>query len=200
MSLSTKPLFQSDGTPPSGSDGKSPQADPSTPPEEITPPVYEEWVQTQPEPIKQMLSSWEGGLKSALTSERDARRSLERQVRELAGKAEKGSEIETRLTGLADQLSEAQTQNEFYDQASRRGVRDLKLAWLAAKEAGAIDGRGRINWDTLEETYPLLFSKKIQPPGHAGSGTHGGNGSGEGQPQVDRGMNAWIRAQSSRRP
>ena len=87
---------------------------------------------------------------------------------------------------MADKLAALEGQQDFYDQAHKLGVSDLKLAYLAAREAGLIDGKGRANFDELKKLHPNLFSATQPAPGHAGTGTGK-------QPTGGGGMNDFIR-------
>lgn len=153
---------------------------------------YETWVENQPVEVKTMLAGWERGLKTALGDERDARKGLERQVRELAGKAEKGSEAERQLTQLADQITESDRRSEFYEAAHIAGVTNLKLAYLVASHDELFDKRGMVNFETMKESYPELFgSQNKLPKGNAGDGT-------DKQPTGKGSMNDFIRAAAGR--
>lgn len=153
---------------------------------------YETWVKDQPEDIKNMLTGWERGLKTALTDERDARKNLEKQVRELAGKAEKGSEAEKQLNQLADQITESDRRSDFYEAAHAAGVTNLKLAYLVASNDDLFDKRGMVNFETMKGTYPELFGGQKPPKGNAGDGT-------EKQPSGKGSMNDFIRIAAGRR-
>jgi len=153
---------------------------------------YEAWVKEQPDEVKTMLSGWERGLKTALDGERDARKALEKQVRDLAGKAEKGSEAEKQLIGLADQIGEADRKTAFYETAHAAGVTNLKLAYTVAVQDEMFDKRGQVNFETMKAQYPELFGGvRKAPPGNAGAGTN------TNQP-AGKGMNDFIRKAAGR--
>ncbi|OQY95342.1 MAG: hypothetical protein B6D39_00150 [Anaerolineae bacterium UTCFX2] len=152
---------------------------------------YEAWVKDQPEEIKTMLSGWERGLKTALDGERDARKGLEKQVRDLAGKAEKGSEAEKQLTQLADQITESDRRSDFYEAAHAAGVTNLKLAYLVALHDDLFDKRGMVNFETMKGFYPELFGGQKLPKGNAGDGTGT-------SPTGKNSMNDYIRAAAGR--
>jgi len=154
---------------------------------------YESWIKEQPEPVKTLLDGHVRGLKSALDSERESRKDLDKQVRELAGKAEKGSDAEKKLTELANQISEADQRTDFYEDAHRSGVTNLKLAYLVAKQENLFDRKGRVDFEGLKKEYPELFGSKAKAAeGNAGNGTN------NGQP-ASRSMNDFIRAAAGRK-
>ena len=157
-----------------------------------TPPTFDDWLKGQDDTVKGLIDSHISGLQSALKSERETRKDLEKQVRDLAGKAEKGSEAEKQLTELADKLSATDKRVTAYESLSAAGCSNLKLAWLAASESGLIDGQGNVSMEKLKSQFPELFKTATsQPKGNAGSGA-GQTGSGGNT------MNDWIRRQAGR--
>lgn len=141
-----------------------------------TPENFEAWLEEQPEEVQSLYETHTQGLRSALNTERDSRKDLEKQLRDLAKKAEKGSENETQLTQMADQLAETERQNTFYDAAHDAGVANLKLAWMAAKESGLVRSDGNADFAALKEKYPELFGATTKPPkGNGGDGSRDPN-------------------------
>ncbi len=111
------------------------------------------------------------GLRSALNTERTARGDLEKQLRDLAKKAEAGSDAETKLTELANALADKSRQMQFFDAAHEAGVTNLKLAWLAARDAGLVSDKGEVDFDKLKAGYPELFGRAVTaPPVNGGAG------------------------------
>lgn len=145
-------------------------ATPETPapqPENVT---FEGWMDKQDETVKGLYTAHTNGLKTALDSERAANKTAQAQLRELAKKADKGSEFEAALTKQADQLNALEKQAAFQDKAHAAGVRNLKLAYMAAAQADMIDTKGNCDFSELRKEYPELF---LSPPapGNAGNGT-----------------------------
>lgn len=154
---------------------------------------YDSWLNEQPEPVKAMLATWSSGLKTALKSERDARAELQKQLRELAPKAEKGSELEQQLTTLADTMAESDRKAGFYEAAHAAGVSNLKLAYLVAVQEDLFDKKGAVNFEAMRAGYPELFAGKTKPaPGNAGNGTNQ-------DPTGAQDMNNYIRAATGRK-
>jgi hypothetical protein len=157
------------------------------------PVTFDAWIATQPDEIKGLYDTHTKGLRSALDSERVAHKDLEKQVRELAAKADKGSQAQTELTGLADKIADSDRRADFYDAAHTAGVTNLKLAYLAAVKDELFDRQGRVNFDTLRTSYPELFAGTKPPPkGNAGEGTQNNKQPGTGS------MNDFIRAATGR--
>ena len=164
------------------------QQPPQTPP---APPDFDSWLESQPAETQAIIENGTKGLKSALQSERQQRSEMERQLREAAGKAAKGSEDEKRLTEMADRLAAEELRAAFYDEAHTRGVTNLRLAYLAATDGGLIDAKGRVNWDGLSKQCPELFRATGTASGHAGAGTGTA-------PTGGQSMNDFIRQQAGR--
>lgn len=138
--------------------------------------TFETWLEKQDDAVKGLYTAHTTGLKSALDSERAASKAAQAQLRELAKKAEKGSELEAALTKQADQLSALEKQSAFQDKAHAAGVRNLKLAYLAAVQAGLVGEKGDCDFAKLRTEYPELFASAPAPapaPANAGNGTGG---------------------------
>lgn len=161
----------------------APQVEPPapTPPENVT---FEGWLSGQDETVKGLYTAHTAGLKSALDGERAANKAAQGQLRELAKKADKGSELEAALTKQADQYAALEKQAAFQDKAHAAGVRSLKLAFLAANQADMVDDKGNCDFAKLRTEYPELFAAKI-PPANGGEGT-------QSQPTVNN-INSAIR-------
>jgi hypothetical protein len=154
--------------------------------------VFDDWLKGQAEDVKTMLDGHTNGLKSALADERKTRGDLEKQLRELAGKAEKGSEAEKKLIEMADQMSENDRRAEFYEEAHKVGVANLKLAYLVAVQEELFDKKNRVNFEEMKKGYPELFGSTKPPKGNAGDGTNNNQPAGHGD------MNTWIRRSAGR--
>lgn len=133
--------------------------------------TFDGWIKDQPDDIKAMLDGHTKGLKSALESERGSRKDLEKQLRDLAKKAEAGSEAERQLTALADQQAAANQRVDFYEQAHREGVTNLKLAYTVAVSEDLFDKRGNIDFAEMKKSYPELFGQAPRANANAGTGT-----------------------------
>ncbi len=131
------------------------------------------------------------GLKSALDSERGQRRDLAAQLKEATKGLEEGSDARTRLEEATAALELAERKVGFAEEAVKAGVVNVRLAWLAAEEAGVFDRRGNVDWEALRGGFPELFGKKAAPAGNAGAGTGG-------DPPGAADMNAFIRRSAGR--
>lgn len=133
------------------------------------------------------------GLKTALRDERDGRKALEKQLRDLGKQAEEGSALRAQIDKLAEEQSTTTAKAVFFEQAHEAQVKNLRLAWLAAQEYGLIDPKsGEADFAKLRQQAPELFAAKVVPAGNAGNGAK--------QPGVSdsRSMNDFIRAAAGR--
>lgn len=149
-----------------------PTQQPGTPAPSETPVKWEDWIAQQPEQIKSLIDTHTTGLKSALQSERGTRGNLEKQLKDLQAKAEKGSDLERQLGEINGQLAQENTRGEFYEAAHAAGATNLRAAYLLAKADGLIDERGKFKIEDIKGRYPEFFTppKTPTPTGNAGSG------------------------------
>lgn len=145
-----------------------------------------------PTEAQKLISDRESGLKTALSSERDARKDAESDLRAVAADLEKGSEAQEKVLKLADQVAAGAQKADFYEDAHGNGVTNLKLAYHVATTEDLFDKRGNVNFKEMKEEYPELFVKTKAPAGDGGEGT-GGKLPGK---KVD--MNALIREKAGR--
>jgi hypothetical protein len=134
---------------------------------------FESWQTEWSEPQKKAFDAYEGGLKSALQKERDAKGELEKQLRSLSKKADGQEDLQKQLQTMADALKAATDEARFVTEASTRevGCTNPKLAMLAARADGLIGSNGNVDWDGLKKSYPQLFrdGSKV-PDANAGNG------------------------------
>ena len=154
--------------------------------------TYDKWLANQPEEVQNLIGDHTNSLKSALDDERESRKKFETQLRDLAKKAEDGSEAQKRLEAMADQAAEADLKATFYEDAHKAGVSNLKLAYMVAKQDDLFDKRGNVNFEQLKKDYPELFGGGSKVPGNAGNGTDDDDDKPRG------GMNAFIRKATGR--
>lgn len=153
------------------------------------PQTFDEWLAGQPEAVKALLDEHMRGLKSALESERQRAREFQKELRAAARQMEAGSEARKQIEEMAGRLAEIDRRAQFYDAAHLAGVTNLKLAYLAAREAGLIDDEKGCDFEKLRRAYPELF-RRSAPAASAGAGTE------RVAPAAD--MNAFIRRAAGR--
>lgn len=157
--------------------------------------VYDEWFKGLDEATQKGLSGHfdetTKGLKSALESERASVRELNKQLKELTSKAEKGSELERQLTEISGRLTESEQRAAFYDAAVAAGCVNPRLAYLAAKDGGLFLQNGQPNIEAVKQAHPQLFEKPVTGAGGgAGSGTNQNANQGQG---TNAAINAALR-------
>jgi hypothetical protein len=134
------------------------------------------------------------GLKSALKDERDGRKALEKQLRDLSKQAEEGSALKSQLDKMAEEQAGTTAKAMFFEQAHDAQVKNLRLAWLAAQDYGLVDAKtGEADFAKLRQHAPELFVAKAMPTANAGAGAKQ-NGVSDG-----RSMNDFIRTAAGRR-
>lgn len=158
-------------------------------------PTFETWYAGLEATHKALFDSHVQGLKMALSSERTQRADLARQVKDLATKAEKGSDLEKQLNGVQASLQAAERRATFAEDALRPevGCVNAKAAYALAIAEDLFDRQGRPDWAALKQTAPELFRRT--GAGSAGS-VDGGAGNAGGQPRVT--MNEIIRRAAGR--
>lgn len=173
--------------PPAGAPAQAPAgsappaaAPASTPPAGGAPPAApaadagpDAWLAALAPDLQAQIQAHTGKLASALKTERDARRALEQQAKELAGQAAAGSDAQKQLQTLQAQLAATERRATFAEQAAGR-VSDPALAWMAAERAGLVDAAsGQVDLAKLQILHPALFTPAQTPAGPAVPPTNG---------------------------
>lgn len=169
-----------------GADGKSGDQD-SQEKQQDDKLEWDAWHDALPETAQKLISERESGLKTALQSEREARKTAEKDLRDVAKKLEAGSEAQNEILKLADAAAASTKKADFYEDAHNAGVTNLKLAYHIATTEELFDKKGSADFEEMKKQYPELFGKKQVAKGDAGSGT------GSKLPAGAQGMNAFIR-------
>ena len=134
--------------------------------------TFESWFESQPEDVKTLITEHERGLKSALESERGNTKALSKQIADLQGAAEEGSELKKQLGALQAKLTESERHANFIDSAASAGCTNAKAAYKLAKADEDLWRRdGSPDWDAIKETAPEFFRKQQKGSGNPGSGT-----------------------------
>ena len=149
--------------------------------------TFDAWLGSQPEDVRGLIDSHVSGLKNALGDERTQRKDLARKLKETSASMEAGSAARASLETMTANLDEATQRADFYAAAAAAGVRNLKLAYQAAKVDNLLDDLGG-----LKTVYPELFGATRPPAGNAGAGAGQ-----DGAPA--KSMNNFIRTAAGRR-
>jgi hypothetical protein len=137
-----------------------------------TPASFESWLETQDEQVKGLYEQHTSGLKNAVKATRDERDALAREIKDLMPKAEKGSELEQKLTLTLERLEQAEKRSLFLESAAAPeiGCSNPKAAWLIAQADELFDRRGNPDWAAIKAAAPELFGKRVVQA-HGGAGT-----------------------------
>ncbi len=169
-------------------DGSGGQPDGETPPETLT---FETWYGALDTQAKSLFDEHVNGLKTALDTERTNRAALAKQIKDLAAKADKGSELEKQLNEASTRLEAAERRAAFAEDAIKPeiGCTNVKAAFALAQAEDLFDRHGRPDWNALKATAPELFRKPTVGSADGGAGTNQG-------PKLD--MNTLIRRAAGR--
>ena len=167
---------------------------PATEPHKAADPIkFDEWISGQDETIKTAYEQHTSGLMNTVKATRQERDTFAKQIKELAEKAEKGSDLETLLNQTKLELEVAEKRAVFSEDAIKPeiGCSNPKAAYLIAAADGLFDKRGNPDWEAIKKAAPELFL------GSKGTQTHAGAGSGS-QASSSGTMNDFIRGVSGR--
>ena len=142
-------------------------------------PTFESFYGGLDEAARGLVDGHISGLKNALQSERQQRGELAKQIKDLAGKSEKGSELEKQLTEASAKLELAERRATFFEDAAKPeiGCTNARLAFVLAQAEELFDKRGAPDWNAIKAAAPELFRR-------VGAGSaDGGAGS---RPKADR--------------
>jgi len=150
--------------------------------------TFEDFLNTADDAVKELYKKHTDGLNSALDKERTSRKDLEKQMKDLLPKAEKGSELErelaekVRLLEEADKkYSEIERRAKFAEEASSEKCVNTKAAYALAATEGLFNENGTVKWKELKTLAPELFKL---------SGTDAGS---TGKRALDNDINAALR-------
>lgn len=127
---------------------------------------FDAFVEGLDEPLKELYNSHISGLKNALEGEKENRRKLSEQVKALAPKVEKGSELEQKLAETVKQLEEMEQRSKeanrrayFAEDAIRPGVgcTNVRVAYALAVSENLFDAEDKPKWAELKKLAPELF-------------------------------------------
>lgn len=152
--------------------------------------TWDEYLESLPENLRTMYDAHTQGLRTALVSERDQRKEMDKQLRDAIAGADEGSKLKTAMEGLQKQLEQAELRAEFAEESIKQNITNPSLAWLAVQQHDMFDRKGNVDWAALKERFPELFKVSL-PNANAGSGTNTAN-----VPQGD--MNKLIRDMANR--
>ena len=157
-----------------------------------TPATWDDYMAAQSEEIRALYETQTSGLKSALTSEREQRKGLAKELREATAKVAEGSDTRKALDEITQRYERAEKRASFFEEAGQSdvGCVNPKAAYLVASADDLYTRSGDPDWKAIREAAPELFQRNATTV-NAGAGT--------GQaPPVSTGMNEFIRLAAGR--
>ena len=127
---------------------------------------YDTFVESLDAPTRSLIDQHITGLKSALQAERATVKKYEAVAKTAQGLAEDKTRLEADLAARTVDVQLAQHRADFYEHAIDQGVRrkSVRLAYLAALDAGHLLDDGTVGWDELRANFSDLFGE----PGRTG--------------------------------
>ena len=155
------------------------------------PVVWDEWLNGQPEQVKAAYTAHVTGLQNTVKATREERDGLARQIKELSGKVEKGSDAEKALTEISTKLEAAERKAAFVEEAVKPeiGCGNPKAAYALAMAENLFTRAGAPDWNAIKAAAPEFFVRPTAR-GNAGSGTQ--------EPPNKASMNDFIRRSAGR--
>ena len=140
--------------------------------------TFEAWLEKADPTVKTLYEQHTAGLRNTVKATRDERDALTKQVKDLLGKSEKGSQAEKDLTAALAKMETAEKRATFAEDAVRPeiGCSNPKLAYILAVDGDLFDRKGNPDWAAIKTAAPELFRKANIPNGDAGNGTNQPNG------------------------
>ena len=154
--------------------------------------TWDEYIGQQLPAVQELSETHITGLKSALTSEREERKRMAKELRDATSKLEAGSETAQALDEISQRYEQAERRAGFYEEANRSdvGCVNPRAAFLVANAEGLFSKRGDPDWKAIKAAAPELFQRSATTV-NAGAGT----GS---PPPTATGMNEFIRRAAGR--
>jgi hypothetical protein len=159
------------------------------------PTTYEDLIAGLDETQRQIVDGHIAGLRTALQAERAAVKRLEAKTKEAQAQAE----AQAKAT-QAD--AEAATRRAaFYETALAQGVRrtSVRLAYVAAQDAGHVHEDGTVDWDALRDQFGDLFDGRTGPVSPARSTSAAAGAGTRTDTPATPSINQIIRAAAGRR-
>lgn len=154
----------------------------------VTPPEdFDAWLASQAEDMRTLVGGLHekkvSGLRTALQSEREERKTERRKWQDQAAEAAKatGAEkdsalkaLQADITSAGERADAANARADFFADAHDAGVQDVRTAWAAIREYELYDRKGHPDIAALKERCPYLFlaPRPTPPRVDAGAGAN----------------------------
>lgn len=165
---------------------------PTEPAAGATPETWEAWLDSQPDNVKALYRSHSEGLLNTVKATRDERDTVKKQLKDLAKKAEEGSDLKKQLDGMTAQLEKTEKRAAFLEEAIKPEIqcRNPRAAWIVAEAAELFNKNGSPDWAAIKAEAPELFGAPTANA-NAGAGT-------QSPPPKQNDMNAFIRRKAGK--
>jgi hypothetical protein len=131
---------------------------------------FDLWLEKQDEPTKNLIANRFSKLEATVKATREERDGFSKSIKELMGKAEKGSEIEKSLLEMTEKAKNSEKRAIFMEKAVSEGCLRPGVAFQVAVSDGLFDEQGEPDFKKLKTSIPELF-KVVNSNTHAGAGT-----------------------------
>lgn len=144
----------------------APEAAATEAPPEGTAPTYDAFVASLDDVRRALIDQHITGLKRALQAERATVKQLDGQAKTAQALADDKTRLEAAMAAQAVDAQLATHRADFYEHAIDQGVRrkSVRLAYLAALDAGHLGDDGTIGWEAMRAQFSDLF----ESPGRNG--------------------------------
>jgi|GEM_PF-2231478 len=138
----------------------TPDPKPAPTPTPAEPKSWQEYFDAQPEPIKKLYTEHHTNLQNSIKTTRDERDGIKKQLEDLLPKAEKGSELEKKLTKAIEDLDTETKKSNFFESGvkSEIGCTNLSLAFMLAKTKNLWKSDGSPDWEAIKKEFPEGFT------------------------------------------
>jgi hypothetical protein len=155
-------------------------------------PTWDEWMATQDEPVKQLVTSRFSALESTVKATRDERDDMKHQLKELSKAQAEGSDARKALDETISKLERAERRAAFLEDAVRPEIqcKNPRAAWTLASAQNLFDKHDRPDWNAIKAEAPELFGPLI-------ANANAGTGTGKPIPSA-KNMNNFIRVAAGR--
>lgn len=142
--------------------------------------TFDDFLASVDEPIRNLYEKHTSGLISALDKERSSRKELEKQMKELLPKAEKGSTLEKELAERVRELEESEKKYveierkaRFAEEANSANIKctNVKAAYALATLENLFEENGAPKWNEIRKFAPELFKISGTDAGSTNSNT-----------------------------
>jgi len=156
------------------------------------PASFEEYLETQPEPIKALYNAHSEALLNTVRATRSERDDMAKKIKDLTKGMAEGSEAKVQLEAMSAQLEKTEKRAAFLEDAMKPELqcRNAKAAWLLAEAGNLFDRKGLPDWQAIRAEAPELFGAPV-------ANANAGNGTGT-PPAPQKNMNDYIRRASGR--